>query len=83
MKKKEKPQDMFVNDADASYTIPEEAKKFELTKQQFKPFKAAWKLKQKAIEKEIVATAKKELLTDDAQRLELLKAESQKLTDQL
>ena len=61
----------------------EEAKKSEFIKQQFKPFKAAWKLKQKAIEKEIVATAKKELLTDDAQRLELLKDELQKLTYQL
>jgi hypothetical protein len=61
----------------------EEAKKSEFIKQQFKPSKVAWKLKQKAIEKEIAATAKKELLTDDVQRLELLKAESQKLTDQL
>lgn len=61
----------------------EEAKKLKLIKQKFKPSKAAWKLKQKAIEKEIAATAKKELLTDDAQRLELLKDELQKLTYQL
>ena len=61
----------------------EEAKKLKLIKQKFKPSKAAWKLKQKAIEKEIAAAAKKELLTDDAQRLELLKDELQKLTYQL
>ena len=61
----------------------EEAKKSKLIKQKFKPSKVAWKLKQKAIEKEMAATAKKELLTDDAQRLELLKDELQKLTYQL
>ena len=37
----------------------EEAKKSEFIKQQFKPSKVAWKLKQKAIEKEIAAAAKK------------------------
>lgn len=61
----------------------EDDKKCKLIKQQLNPSKVAWKLKQKAIEKEIAAIAKKEVLTDDSQQLELLKAESKKLIHQL